>query len=159
MKKNRIRLTEAQLKRVIKESVRKVLREGDENSNDVYVAINIQHRSAEDSYENGENPNNEAYWSEYGDVNIKGSTIQELIQKAAEHYDYKPEEIGVFGDQIRMECLADEDNIRFSEKQYGRWKQGQIKGYNHEVSFNVVKQTPLSHDELVANGYEDWGDY
>lgn len=149
------RITESQLNRIVSESVKKTLMEENESmDNSIYVAINVEFSSVEDSYGEGEmGPEN--YWSE-NYSRITGKTVQELISNVAYSYGFDVEEAFVNDDRVEMECLADSDNVKLSQNEMEQWRNGSLKGYSFRISFNVAKRTPLSHDELVSNGLQEY---
>ena len=151
--KRRIRLTESDLHRIVKRTVNKLLKES-ENA-DRYVAININYRLTQDIYDEGET-NNESYWNNPGET-IEGNSIKELIYKVAEEKDFDIKEVGILDDMVVMQCMTDENTSRMTPQEHDDWKKGEFDAYVYEVTFSVVKQTPLSHEELVSNGFENWG--
>ena len=150
---NKVRLTESQLHRVIKESVRKVLKEN--NNNGTYRAIDISYRSVENSYENGETMDTEQYWSSQN-MPFKGNSIKELVSTIADHYDCDLEDVYIYNDFVMMGCMTDENNMRLDDNEMNSWRNGEMKGYYFEIKFRVVKQSPLSHDELVSSGFNSY---
>jgi len=55
-----------------------------------------------------------------------------------------------------MGTTTDEHANRLSDEDIELWKQGKIKGYSLLVRFNVFKQSTVTHDELVASGFESY---
>ena len=117
-----------------------------------YMALNIRFRMVEDSYEEGENPNDEHYWDTT--QRFEGDTIQDVVNKVAKEYGFDAKDAYVFDDIIAIEMMVDRNVCELSKEEEEMWRKGKFKAYNYEVRFDVIAMQRINHDELVACGYE-----
>ena len=154
MKRNNKALYEQIIWNVSRE-VKRALNEAEDNaSNVMYVNSKISTRLTEDNYTEGEDPKTTLYQTD-NYLKQKGSSIQELVERIADFYGCD-DNIGIYDDYVLMSTITNKDKRRLSDDELELWKQGKIKAYSFEVKFNVLKQTMVTHDELVASGFESY---
>lgn len=154
MKRNNKALYEQIIWNVSRE-VKRALNEAEDNtSKTMYACSDILCTLTEDDYKNGEDPNTTEQWTEKNFYH-NGSSIKEIIDRVATMYNCK-DSICIYDDYVLMNTITNNYGERLSDSDLQKWKKGQIKGYSLEVRFNIFKQTTVTHDELVANGYESY---
>lgn len=154
MKRNNKALYEQIIWNVSRE-VKRALNEADETSSIKYINSDIFCILTEDNFEEGENPDTSERWTETH-FKRKASSIKEVVEQIADFYGCDYDSINIYEDYVDMGTTTDEYANRLSDEDIELWKQGKIKGYSLLVRFNVFKQSPVTHDELVASGFESY---
>ena len=152
--KQRIRLTESQLHRVIRKCVNEALETDNSDNTGYYAATDLSFTLVEDSYKEGEFSDAERYWS--SKEKFEGNTIRDLVSKIADKYGCELEDVYIYDDYVMMNSLTDENLSRLSNDEMNQWRNGKLKGYDLEIRFKVVKKFPLSHDELLTSGFDSY---
>lgn len=153
MKKSNSALYEQIMRNVSKE-VKRALNESLVNEQTQYVAGPIMLTATEDSWEEGQNPDNSSEWEEY--TKFRADSIKDLVKKVGDYYGCGLDSTVIYDDYVLMDAIVDEHNIVLNPAEIEEWKKGVIKAYSLEVRFNILKQTTILHDELVANGFESY---
>lgn len=117
-----------------------------------YVAINISFSLTKDDYFDGESLESSSWDTTQ---TFEGDTINSVVDKVARFYGFDTKNSIVFGNEIMMNMLSDENGDELNADEIKRWKKREIDGYSYDIRFRIVKMVTIPHDELVACGYDD----
>lgn len=148
MRKNTIRLNESQLRQIVKESVKKVLKE-DIASNSTYVVRGFHYEMEEDIYKEGLNGKS---YSNHLDYTFSGNSIGDVVNEVMNYLGIDSNNFGMVIDttynRLQINFMCDGRMGIPSEEEYNRWKQGYFTLYMCTIFLTIEQIAEVTNEEL-----------